>query len=380
MYRIIIGLCCLCIFFACTKEMPTARDGELQYNLVVSCTDTTGIVPFNAVLGYRPLDGAKVTLFSQSYYETQGKAKQYVGYTDQNGQVAFEGLAASKYNMIVEKEIIIEDTIRARGTKIAEIFESTQKPDTVYAALSAIPASIVINEIYYCGPVNKAFYFYDQFVELYNTSDHIVYLDGLIVCRALQKQHPTMETNDFVQVIYVFQFPGEPKTGREYPLYPGEFAVIAQDAYDHSQYIKTAVDLSDADWEFFDPYGGDIDSPPPNVTNILPEHTVDFMINLAHNAVVLADGSDWYYGETSESGRYQYVHIPIETVIDAVEYSSNSESTKELTTRLDAGFAGIGMTKYSGQSVERRVAGEDTDNSTIDFVILETPTPGYQHE
>jgi len=96
-----------------------------------------------------------------------------------------------------------------------------------------------------------------------------------------------------------------------------------------------------------------------------------------HNAIILADGSTWEYGDFTSGGTYQYVHIPIENVIDAVEYSSNSESKKQLTRRLDAGFAGVGMSKYSGKSVERRIPGFDTNNSRLDFIILDIPTPGY---
>ena len=134
-----------------------------------------------------------------------------------------------------------------------------------------------------------------------------------------------------------------------------------------------------ADWEFYNPYKGDIDNAANNVTNAVKENSTDFMINLVHNDIILADGSDFYFGEVSEYG-YQYIHIPIETVIDGVEYSANPEKQKELTKRVDAGFAGVGIAKYTGKSTERRTPGFDTNNSSIDFVVLEHPTPGYQHE
>jgi len=63
-----------------------------------------------------------------------------------------------------------------------------------------------------------------------------------------------------------------------------------------------------------------------------------------------------------------------------VEYSANGTKQKELTTRVDAGFAGVGISKYSGKSVERRLPGFDTNNSNLDFVNVDHPTPGYQHE
>ncbi|MGD9898713.1 MAG: DUF4876 domain-containing protein [Calditrichaceae bacterium] len=375
-YFAILSVLLLCI--CCTEQMPTEKDGHLVLKTIV--VDQSDIVPYNSSLGYAPVPNAEITLISGSYYETTSAAKKYTAYSDSSGLAVFDGLAASKYTMSVEKEYFLNNTgIMLRGNKLVELYASNSTPDTLKTILS-VASKLVINEIYYCGPVNNAFYFYDQYVELYNTSQDTVYLDGMIVCRARQAEHPEMETIDFVQGVYLFQFPGEPLTGREYPVIPGQFVVLAQDALDHSKYITNAVDLSGADWEFFDPYGADINNPAPNINNILPDRTSDFMINVSHNAVILTDGSDWYYGDSYENSDKQYIHIPISTVIDAVEYSSSDESTKEVTTRLDAGFAGIGTLKYSGKSTERRLPGFDTNNSTLDFVLNNTPTPGYQHE
>jgi hypothetical protein len=49
-----------------------------------------------------------------------------------------------------------------------------------------------------------------------------------------------------------------------------------------------------------------------------------------------------------------------------------------MTIRVDAGFGGVGLTRYSGYSIERKEPGFDTNNSTVDFVNLTRPTPGYQ--
>ena len=365
------------MFLSCVEDMPTQKDGELVYQLIV--IDESGMIAVDTSAGYAAVSDAEVVLTSRSYFDSSNKPKQYIHYTDSDGKSIFHGLAGSDYNIQVTKAFDYEGaTLTLRGSGIAEVYGQQTGIDTIKTVIS-FPSTVVINEIYYCGPVNRAFYFYDQFVELYNVSEDTVYLDGMLVSRALQAQHPTMETNDFVQGIYLYRFPGEPLTGRNYPLAPGEFTVLASDAINHSLYIPNAVDLSEAEWEFYNPYGGDLDNPAENLMNQLPEKSSDFLINLSHNGVILADGSDWYYGEFNEAGTYQYVHIPIETVLDAVEYSSNSELQKEITTRLDAGFAGIGMLKYSGKSVERRIPGFDTNNSTLDFVIIDTPTPGYQH-
>ena len=48
------------------------------------------------------------------------------------------------------------------------------------------------------------------------------------------------------------------------------------------------------------------------------------------NILKIHELPDYYFGEVSESG-YQYIHIPLATVLDAVEYSANSEKQKEIT-------------------------------------------------
>jgi len=365
----------------CMHEMPSDKDGSFKYSAVF--IDTTGYFPFDSSLGYAPFKDHLVTLESVSYFVGIGETKKYYSVTDETGYVSFENLAYSEYLLYSDFVDVVKfnqttgnyDSIKVGGIGLPVIDNSENQSDTI--VVNSVQPNLVINEIFYCGSDRSTFYFYDQFVELYNASNETKYLDGLMLCRAVQLRHPDVETNDYVQVLYVFQFPGTPLTGKQYPIEPGEFVCVAGDAVDHSQYVSDALDLSGAIWEFYDPYGGEHDNPAQNVTNILPEHSLDFLINLGHNAVILADGSEWEYGQLSQSGTYQYVHIPIENVIDVVEYSSNPESTKDITIRLDAGLAGVGMSKYSGKSVERRIPGFDTNNSRLDFIILDTPTPGY---
>ncbi|HID40364.1 MAG TPA: DUF4876 domain-containing protein, partial [Calditrichaeota bacterium] len=297
------------LFLSCAREMPVHIDGTLSYRASVYYVDTT----FTEQDRLIPVSEAKVTMISVNYTGADDNPKTYTQLTDTAGMAIFENLAVGQYNIFVSKEIITNTkTILITGSKILMLPDSLSGIDSIRVQ-PIEKSNIVINEIYYCGPPNRSFYFYDQFVELYNNSDRTVYLDGMFICRTVQKRHPDIETNDFVQTLNIFKFPGEPLTGMSYPLEAGEFVVVAQDAIDHSQFVEKAVDLSGAAWEFYNPYSGDIDNPAPNVENFLPEKTNDFMINLVHNGVILSDGSDWYWGETSESG-YQYIHIPIETV------------------------------------------------------------------
>jgi uncharacterized protein DUF4876 len=374
-----IGLFLIIFLFSCAEKIPTLTDGSLSYTAIL--IDTSNYFPEDPNLGYTPFKNQKISLESGSYFSGLNQPKLYFETSNNAGKVVFDNLSYSEYLLYSEFIDVIQlndstgkmDTVKVGVNGLPEI--NTNRIDTVFVS-SVIP-NLVINEIFYAGSDRSSFYFYDQYVELYNSSKQTKYLDGLMLCRANQSNNPNLEINDYVQALYVFQFPGDPLTGTSYPIEPGEFIVVAGDALDHSLFVDAALDLSHAGWEFYNPYAGEPDNPADNVINILPERGVDFLINLSHNAIILADGSEWEYGDFTSGGTYQFVHIPIENVIDAVEYSSNSESTKQLTRRLDAGFAGVGMSKYSGKSVERRIPGFDTNNSRLDFVILNDPTPGF---
>jgi hypothetical protein len=86
-------------------------------------------------------------------------------------------------------------------------------------------------------------------------------------------------------------------TGREYPIAPGQFVICACTPVDHSFYCATSVDLSGADYEFYNPLSSrDSDDPNiPNITNIYENKSTIFMISLASDVIILADGSDAAY-------------------------------------------------------------------------------------
>ena len=223
-----------------------------------------------------------------------------------------------------------------------------------------------IRDSYTCGPPNNFYYYSDQYFELYNSSDDTLYLDGIQFCR--------MGSTGLNNVTYIFQFPGKPVVGREYPIYPKQFVVCARTAYNHRKYVfnnRTSVNLSKADWEFVnenDPT--DYDNPDvPNIGNILDGFYHDFSVNLIGDVVLIADGSDENYLDG----------IDINSVIDCVEYSSSPTHIKEVEEEVDYGYTGVGMMTYCGKSIERKKPGFDTNNSTIDFEIISSPTVGYQH-
>lgn len=361
-----ITLLAVGLSMGCGIDMPERPDGGGTISITVA--DTSGFISGFPGIPHI-LDSATVNLQSRTHDYLASRM------TGPDGSVSFENLASGEYTLFARREIRIENNKKVfTGGGDIYIESPEVMSDTIKTRLVAA-SDLMINEIYYCG-ATCPYYYYDQFVELYNASQDTLYLDGIILTRQLQSAEPDMEEVDYVKAIYGFQFPGTPVTGRDYPILPGQFIVIASDAFDNTAWCETSVDLSSADWECFNPLGSDFDNPAvPNIVNINPSRTTDYMINLAHNAVVIATGEEYWYEETDTGSLY--VIIPIYTIIDGVEYASSYSSTKELTIRVDAGFAGVGISKYSSQSAERKELGLDTNDSTFDFGIANPPTPGW---
>lgn len=147
--------------------------------------------------------------------------------------------------------------------------------------------------------------------------------------------------------------------------------MLAVDAVDHRSFFPNSFDLSGADWEFYNQYSPeDVDNPnTPNLINMRSDRTVDFLINLSSDVIVIASGRDTLWADG----------IDISTVVDAVEYQSSAPPAlkKTLDPRLDRGVA-LSPPKYSGQSMQRVEPGSDSNDALLDFMIIPVATPGRQ--
>ena len=369
MKKTILIITAFLLFSACSGEKPSAPEGGGVITLLL--VDTTGTLPGSVPGEPAYLGGAKVSI--------QARSHEYVdvGESDDLGIAGFTGLVAGDYTVFARREILAGAQKKVfTGFADLHVAGDGEVADTLYLSTVTVN-SLMINEVYYCGSDYSKFYFYDQFVELYNSSQDTLYLDGCIITRNSSANVTDIEEIDFVRATYAFQFPGTPITGRQHPIFPGQLVVIAADAVDHSAYANNGADLSSADWECFNPLGSDYDVPGiPNLVSIHPSSRTDFLISLSHDAVVLATGEEYWINEVEGAIR---VALPLYSVIDGVEYATSSDRTKYLTLRIDAGFAGLGCAKYSGESTERREMGIDNNNSTFDFTLLPGPTIGYSH-
>jgi len=368
---IIISLLSVLLLSSCLlfESKPEVMDGNLEIKLrftYSSDADSTIDIPVVNM----PVEITTSNYNIPEAYDT----------TDADGNVQFDDLPFAYYTVEAYSIVKLDgfNEVEVIGATVLELVADSLEGETVYVDSISMESSkrgLKINELYTVGPVNRIYYFYDQYFELYNGLSSTAYLDGMIFLRLSR----TELFADTLSVTNIYQFPGTPVTGRQYPIEPGEFVILAQSATNHNDVGPISgktVDLSNANWEFVNMIqAGGYDNPNvPNITTnngkVTQKSKVDFMVGITGDGIALCDGSD--YDQTDG--------IDIRTVIDCVEFSSSETHTKEVPYVLDASFGGIGQSKYSGTSLERVRPGFDTNNSRVDFVVLSKPTPGYHHE
>ncbi len=313
---------------------------------------------------------ATVTLQSATYRIDQTRTVD----PSMTDTLVFRGLPADEYRIRIEL-----DGVRGSGAQRDTL---TFQGDTTATALggqvrlgpSVRPArlpGLVIQEISYSGAKGSDFYYQDQFVELYNGADSTIYLDGMILGQVTkQLDAGGIVRAGPIQLTRAYRFPGA-VGGRTQPIRPRQFITVASDGINHTSALHpNSPDLSTADYEVYAPQFslGDVDGPPVNMV-IVVNPKQDFVLNLNSGAVVLTTG-------VSLSGDL----VPTSEVIDGVEYANSLTNIPTLNEALDKAYTGIGVTRYSGISVERKRPGFDFNHSALDFVLLNRPAPGRQHD
>lgn len=298
----------------------------------------------------------------------------------------------------------------------------------------------VIKQVYFSGSdrIEGALY-RDQFIEIYNNSDQILYADSLYIVQVLGHQkkvnvatyHLTQSfqydwnksmnmpqnidaNNDYIYAKALLMIPG---TGKQYPVEPGKSIIIAQTAINHkSPFIGNdgesvsvrnpdlTIDLSGADFEAYyapfssRPLDSDIDNPSvPNV-DVLHAFGLDMILdNPGRDAYAIfkvdatQDVKNWPQFNlptvsAPSSTATKYYQIPTSYVLDAFEVQPNEPSAqvaKKLGAQLDAGYTYVPKGSYSSQSVIRkterteggRVILKDTNNSAEDFDHFDKAQP-----
>jgi hypothetical protein len=382
-YKIPLGYCTLfcaliLLVVSSCEEMPTAVEQTAGITFIIR--DNSGFM--ESLYGSSEVTGAQIRLRSINY------GIDYTIRTGESGIAVLDGVVSDIYSCIIERVLSPEDVYTVTGAMVerrliggmsAVEIRADRTGEVVEIELDLAPLSdVVISELYTTGPPGAGLYWHDKYVEIFNMSDEVVYLDGILIAWARGGfiNEPDIYSKQ------VWMFPGD---GEEYPIQPKQFMVLATDAIDHRINAPESIDLSNADFEFYLPWAPDIDN--PNIPNMIPIYQpsgFDWLMGGELGAFVLARVGD------IDTLRYVDDHllIPKSNVTDGVEYLRDPSrlDQKVLDPKIDAGATG-GVQFYTGRSMERKLRVtetgwtlEDNNNSSIDFVVLDTPTPGYHHE
>lgn len=303
-----------------------------------------------------------------------------------------------QFNAVLERQVLIEN-----NTQLKLALKTGRIGDWVF------------KQIYYAGSnTTNGAGFRDQFIEIYNNSNELMYADSLYfgqvfgVNKAMSAIDPSLTyyqkdnlqydwtksigmnnakaNSDYVYAKSLFMIPG---TGKQYPVKPGESIIIAQNALNHQapfighdgktttvKMPELTIDLSAADFEVYlgdlpdyKPLNSDVNTPAPNVVIIERGANKDFLLdNLGRDAFIIFKsninvGSFSSYPapdeETVTHTTKTYMQIPAKLISDAVEIKANllnNQVPKRLPNQLDASASNVTKGSYSSQSLIRKTA------------------------
>jgi hypothetical protein len=335
----------------------------------------------------------------------------FSAFTNSTGIAVFQDVVPGTYDVSVSKTLSAAEAQNLTGISQALTLNAS-KTDVLVDPNTASPielklsgsaaGSLLIKEVYFTGSRTPAggTYFSDQFVEIYNNSTDIIYLDGLYISdifgnsgliNTTSLPTPFRTDPDHSYASNVWRIPG---SGKQFPLNPGASIIIAQDGVNHKEATlnpNSPVDLSKADWETYNERPDNRDADAPGVPNLEKTYFTggfDWLMTVFGPGLIIFRTDDFQKLEKltapGSTSTVQYVKVPNSMVIDAFEAlkDAGSGSFKRIPVALDAGFVFASNT-YTAESFRRKTRTtingrrvlQDTNNSTNDFELLTKPTP-----
>jgi len=274
-------------------------------------------------------------------------------------------------------------------------------------------SELIIRQVYFGGgPTTEgANWNRDQFIEVFNNSDRIVYLDSLIIggLAPTNGWNANPNHNTWTEVGLVAFFGSMwmvPGSGTCHPLLPGEGVVFAPEAVDHGAHPRNALSglqLNRAHFAMFNAQHHTAQTEPAEGVIILEMLTAPagnrFVISVTSPAVAIAripnmqaewwDRMDEFHitqpGSTSQTRHWT---IRPEWIIDGVDITTPDAAQgatsviKRLPTNIDLTFTYLENGNTVGDAITRRLDRIEngrhiyqvTRNSAADFVTAR-PNP-----
>lgn len=261
-------------------------------------------------------------------------------------------------------------------------------------------SSFIFEEIFITGSLNAAGtsgILGDKYFKIYNNSNSIQYADGLSLLESVITTVDNFTYSpDFrqegmgTQVIYTI-----PGNGKDYPVNPGESLIIADQASNHSIDNTNALDMSNADFEWYDYTDKGTDTDNPEITNLdrwysysasiwTPSNQGNRAYGIARIPVdketFLKTDGDYYHTDWSyvNSGKVLYKKgylIKNEWILDAVNIAPSTTFNKlAVSVAIDKSYVSISSigsdaTRF-GKSIQRKISGKMKDENGNTYTVL----------
>ena len=384
--------------------------------MFTSCSDDkTPVVAQTAVSLEIPANLENVVLTGANLVMTNVATQQaYIASGDnvfqKNGnkyQIVVADLEEGNYNISISGHLDFELNnvagqkdfeVSSENVKISETSPAVQMVVSTFTA----QGGFVISEIFFTGTTTAEGKSYsgDQYIRITNNSDVTLYADSIAVLESAflttQKQDYTpdiMATDFSVQACYMI-----PGTGKSVPVEPGASLTLAVNAINHTVEQPNSIDLSGADFEFYDESSNasftDPDGKAPNLdkwycytASVYQFHSRGF--NSMAIAKMKTAKEEWLannvydaeylfvFGDFSKTMTKKGIYkVPNSWILDGVNLSV--ESVREwnvLDASIDAGWTYCGKVdkdeiRFNKAVIRKQDANGkyiDTNNSTNDF-------------
>jgi len=386
-------------------------------------------VPFTVTVKYDASVGGAVAKDATVTLTNDATGDVITGQTDANGELKLTEVLPGTYSLLANLKLTQQEYFETFGlsTNQQEIsFNGSQDKvsininvgSTTITLANGTVGDFVIKQYYYAGSdTTNGALFRDQFVEIHNNSNQVLYADGLYV--ALLEGNTTntaasytlangqydwsqstgngigsSANTDYVYASSIIKVPG---SGKDYPIQPGQSFVIAQTGINHkAPYTSNTgvnvaikdpsltVDLSGAEFETYlgdwavangeSPYLYDIQNPAVKDMEIKTWSGVskDWLLNVTSRPaiVIFKDATDALVSSFPKVPSPKaltgntFVRIPKNIIMDGVDTTSKAlTAPKDLPNDIDAGRAYI-----------KNEAGEAYADYTSYAVIRKTKT------
>ena len=334
----------------------------------------------------------------------------YTGETNDEGVAEFTDIIPDIYNVYASWELSGDEYVAIADTLVESkpaLIGGVKSKMSVFSEQSielptnlSLKQSLLISKVYASGTrdINNARYDADVYVEIFNNSDEIQYMDSIylmLVEGDSPMAFPASLNPTALHARQVYRFPG---TGKDYKVMPGKSIVIANSARNHTFVAPTSVDLQNADFEFKGTKYPNNDNI-PGMIQVYSAYIAIREINLQRggiNSLCLISTKDnvsnypidYPPGKTSGN---MFMRLPSSVVFDGVEILSYrttgiDPNSKRLQNFIDAGYMNISsISGLNHESIERKVDTRkstadrvyliDTNNSQNDMINLTDPTP-----